>query len=207
MSDVNNDVLVFNTDIQTAYNAPKEIKTFDLIDPSWPIMYKQLDDFDFANPPQDPNEFASSLVETCKKQNGLGLSANQCGYPYRVFVMGAGDEFIACFNPKVISSEGEAHMPEMCLSFPLLQLRITRPKSIQVEYQDWTGKTHQASFDGLSARIFLHELDHMNGMVYTDKAKPLALKSGLKKVEKFYRKYFNPQMMKRLIDGNQKANS
>jgi peptide deformylase len=121
--------------------------------------------------------------------------------------MGAGEEYIACFNPKVISSEGEAHLAELCASFPLLQLRITRAKSIKVEYQDWTGKTHTTTFDGISARIFLHELDHMNGMVYTDKAKPLALKSGLKKVEKFYRKYFNPQMMNRLINGNQKANS
>ena len=207
MSDVNNDVLVFNTDIQTAYTAPKEIKTFELIDPTWPPMGMVLADFNFEKPPVDPNEFASSLVETCRKQNALGLSANQCGYPYRVFVMGAGDDFIACFNPKVISSEGEAHMAELCPSFPLLQLRITRAKTITVEYQDWTGKSHTAKFDGISARIFLHELDHMNGILYTDRVKPLALKSGLKKVEKFYRKYFNPQMMKRLIDGNQKTNS
>ena len=119
----------------------------------------------------------------------------------------SGNDYIACFNPKVIQMEGEAHMEEGCLTFPLLMLRVTRPKTIKVEYQDFTGVKREATFDGISARIFLHELDHMNGILYTDRVKPLALKSGLKKVEKFYRKYFNPQMMKRLIDGNQKTNS
>ena len=98
-------------------------------------------------------------------------------------------------------------MPEGCLSFPLLQLNITRPKTITVEYQDWNGEKHTTKFDGMTARIFLHELDHMNGIVYTTRCKPLALKSGLKKVEKFYRKYFNPKVMKQLIaNGNQKTN-
>lgn len=185
----------------------KEIKTFELVDPSSPIMFEQLKEFDFTNPPVDPNEFASSLVETCMKNNGIGLSANQCGFPHRVFVMGAGEEFISCFNPKLISSEGEIHASEGCLSFPLLMLKITRPKSINVEYQDWNGEKHTTRFDGMSARVFLHELDHMNGIVYTTRAKPLALKSGMKKVEKIYRKYFNPQMMKQIIDGQANKNS
>lgn len=206
MSDINNDILVFNTADNTQTLPTKQIETFDLVDPTAPQLNMVLQEFDFANPPVDPNEFASSLVETCKKVKALGLSANQCGFLHRVFVMGAGNDFIACFNPKIISTEGEAHMPELCPSFPLLQLRITRPKFIEVEYQDWTGQKHTTKFDGISARIFLHELDHLNGLLYTSKVKPLALKSGMKKVEKFYRKYFNPKVMKNLINGNQKTN-
>jgi peptide deformylase len=195
------DIILYDTKNEAKVT---KIKTFELVPPDWPTMSEVLPEFNFEKPPVDPNEFASSLVETCKEKNGLGLSANQCGFEHRVFVMGAGDDFIACFNPKVISSEGEIHAGEGCLSFPLLILNITRPKSIIVEYQDWTGKKHTTKFDGMSARIFLHELDHMNGMVYTNRAKPMALKSGMKKVEKIYRKYFNPKMMKQIIQDGQK---
>lgn len=173
-----------------------EIKTFDLIPEHWPVINRPTEAFNFDEPPVDPTEFASSLVETCIKNNGLGLSANQCGYPYRVFVMGAGDNYVACFNPKLISSEGEVHMLEGCLSFPLLQLRVTRPKKITVEYQDYNGKVHNATFDGISARVFLHELDHMDGILYTSRVKPLALQSGIKKLQKIHRKYFNPKNFK-----------
>ena len=201
----NDDVLVFNTE-QPQTPTAQQVETFQLVDPSNPLMFTQLQEFDFTNPPVNPNEFASTLVETCKKYNGLGLSANQCGFPHRVFVMGNGDDFIACFNPKLILAEDEAHMPEGCLSFPLLELRITRPKTITVEYQDWNGEKHEAKFTGLTARVFLHELDHMNGIVYTTRAKPLALKSGMKKVEKIYKKHFGKNIMKKIQNGNQKTN-
>ena len=170
-------------------------------------MHEALPEFDFKNPPVDPNAFASSLVETCKKFNGLGLSANQCGFEYRVFVIGSGDNYIACFNPKLISTEGESHLPEGCLSFPLLELKITRPAVVEVEYQDIAGEVHTAKFAGLTARCFLHELDHMNGLVYTSRVKPLAFQSGMKKLEKLRRKYFNPKMIKKMqqFNGNQKT--
>ena len=197
------DIILYDTAKEA--KVEKQISTFNLVDPSTPVLSQQLPDFDFSNPPVDPNEFASTLVETCKKHRGLGLSANQCGFPYRVFVMGSNDNFIACFNPKLISTEGETHMPEGCLSFPMLQLNITRAKTVTVEYQDWNGEKHQQTFTGLTARIFLHELDHMNGILYTTRAKPLALKSGMKKVEKLYRKYFNPKMMRQIVNGNQKT--
>ena len=161
----------------------------------------EMPEFDFDNKSINSNVFASTLVETCKKLGGFGLAANQCGFNHRVFVMGTGDDYIACFNPKLISTEGEAHMAEGCLSFPLLELRVTRPKKITVEYQDWNGEKHTTSFDGLTARIFLHELDHMDGIVYTSRVKPLALQSGIKKLEKIKRKYFNPNMMKKITNG------
>ena len=70
---------------------------------------------------------------------------------------------------------------EGCLSFPMLALRITRPAGVVVDYQDFNGEHHQANFVGISARCFLHELDHMNGIVYTTRVKPLALQQGMKK--------------------------
>ena len=193
---MNDDIILYDT--KDAAKVEVKVPTFDLIPADWPVLYKELPEFDFEKPPVDPNQFASTLVETCKKYNGLGLSANQCGYNYRVFVMGAGDEYVAFFNPKLIKTEGESHMEEGCLSWPLLNLRITRPKKIWVEYQDFTGEKKEAIFDGMSARCFLHELDHMNGIMYTSRVKPLALKFGIKKLEKIRRKYFNPKMMKQM---------
>ena len=70
----------------------------------------------------------------------------------------------------------------------------------------WTGEKHEAKFTGLTARVFLHELDHMNGIVYTTRVKPLALKSGMKKVEKTYRKYFGKNMANLIKHGDQKTN-
>jgi peptide deformylase len=120
--------------------------------------------------------------------------------------MGADEEYVAYFNPKLISSEGETHMEEGCLTFPLLMLRVTRPKKIKVEYQDFTGVKRESIFDGISARVFLHELDHMNGIVYTSRVKPLAFQFGLKKLNKIRRKYFNPKVMAQLakqqVNGN-----
>jgi peptide deformylase len=185
----------------------QEPKVFDLVAEDAEILRQKMPEFNFQNPPVNANEFASTLVETCKKNKGLGLSANQCGFPYRIFVMGANDDFVAFINPKVVSSEGEAHMIEGCLSFPLLGLRITRPEDIVIEYQDFLGEKHTTRLNGISARCFLHELDHMDGIVYTDRAKPLALKSGQEKRQKTIREISKAQanymnMMKKIEKQN-----
>lgn len=188
MSDIkNDDLIVINTEQQTQVvqqNAP----VFPLVHETHPILKQVLPEFDFSNSPVNPMEFASSLVETCKLHHGIGLSANQCGFPYRVFVMGSEDNFVAFFNPKVTNTKGEVHMVEGCLSFPFLALRITRPEEIDIEYQDFNGITRTAKYNGLSARCFLHELDHMNGIVYTEKVKPVALQMGIQKRNKLLKK-------------------
>jgi peptide deformylase len=174
------------------------IETFSLVPETHPALKKVMPNFDFSNPPVDPNGFASSLVETCKKHNGLGLSANQCGYEYRVFVMGSNDSYVAFFNPEIIwTSEETIRMEEGCLSFLDLFLNIERPISIKVKYQDFTGETKEAMFAGLTARCFQHELDHMNGIVYTHLAKPMALSMAMKKRSKItdQRKKLKKQLM------------
>lgn len=185
------DVIVFNTEDtlkQRGYSQMHSVPTFDLVPETHPILKQVMPEFDFANPPVNPAEFASSLVETCKKYNGYGLSANQCGFPYRVFVMGTDDNYVAFFNPKIVATSGDTvMMEEGCLSFPMLILNILRPAGVVVEYQDYTGEIKKANFTGISARCFLHELDHMNGVVYTEIVKPLALQMGKKKRDKMKR--------------------
>jgi peptide deformylase len=184
--------IVFNTEESLkgpVAPAIDRLKLFNLVPEDDPILLQNLPEFNFGNPPVNPNSFASSLVETCKHNKGIGLSANQCGFPYRVFVMGSGDNYVAFFNARITKvSESEIHMTEGCLSFPLLGLKITRPEEIEVEYQDYLGELHQAKFTGISARCFLHELDHMNGVVYTSVAKPLALKFGEERRKKIIRR-------------------
>jgi peptide deformylase len=166
----------------------QQSKVFQLVSENHSILKQILPEFDFKNPPVNANEFASSLVETCRLHRGIGLSANQCGFPYRVFVMGSGEDYVAFFNPKILKTYDEVHMMEGCLSFPFLGLRITRPASVDVEYQDFNGETKQAHFSGISARCFQHELDHMNGIVYIEKVKPLALQTGMQKRNKLMKK-------------------
>ena len=184
-----NDVFVYNTE-ESVKQKPiqQQAPILPLVGEDNPILKQVIPEFNFKNPPVEPIGLASSLVETCKYYKGYGLSANQCGLSYRVFVMGYNEEYVAFFNPKILSSSGECHMIEGCLSFPLLGLRITRPETIEVEYQDFNGVIRQAKYNGISARCFQHELDHMNGIVYTEKCKPMALKSGIDKRNKLIKK-------------------
>jgi peptide deformylase len=183
------DTIVFNTEESTKSSTLPQPTFFQLVSENHPILRQVIPEFDFTNPPVNANEFASSLVETCKLHHGIGLSANQCGFPYRVFVMGSDDNYVAFFNPELINvSKEEVHMVEGCLSFPFLALRITRPAEIGVRYQDFNGEWKGTTLSGISARAFLHELDHMNGIVYTDKVKPMALQSGMNKRSKIIKK-------------------
>ena len=160
------------------------VKTYDLVPEDDSILTEPIPEFNFNNPPINPNKFASTLVETCKKHDGYGLSANQCGFKHRVFVVGTGDNYVAFFNPKILETKGEIHMAEACLSFPMLAIHITRPAEVVIEYQDFNGEKHTEHFIGMTARCILHELDHLNGIVYTTKAKPLALQNGIKRRNK-----------------------
>ena len=181
------DMITFDTSdaLKTVATSPASlVKTYDLVPEDDSILTEPIPEFNFNNPPINPNKFASTLVETCKKHDGYGLSANQCGFKHRVFVVGTGDNYVAFFNPKILETKGEIHMAEACLSFPMLAIHITRPAEVVIEYQDFNGEKHTEHFIGMTARCILHELDHLNGIVYTTKAKPLALQSGMKKRNK-----------------------
>lgn len=177
------EMIKINTEDLVKYDT--QLKPFNLVSENDSILKKLILHFDFDNVPCDPNLFASRLVETCKSHHGYGLSANQCGFEYNVFVMGAADEYVAFFNPMILEfSKEQDHAIEGCLSFPFLGLRISRPRHIVVEYQDFNGKKHHTPLSGLSARYFQHQFDLLNGILYTTRAKPLALQQGLKKRNK-----------------------
>lgn len=150
-------------------------------------LFQELPKFDFSNPPVDPIQLSKDLAETMLANNGVGLSANQVGLPYRVFVIKS-NPIIACFNPYVVDDgEEELSLEEGCLSYPDLFIKIKRKKTIKVRYTEPSGQTNTRVFDGLTARIFLHEYDHLNGVNFIDRATPLHKEMAFKKRKKIRR--------------------
>lgn len=134
------------------------------------ILTESLPLFDFANPPTDPVELAKTLVHEMMAHKGVGLSANQLGLPYRAFAI-QGIPMIVMFNAKIVSySETQSILAEGCLSFPGLRIKIKRPDSVRVRFTLPNGETKTETFDGLSAKIVQHEIDHMNGVTFFDRA-------------------------------------
>jgi peptide deformylase len=147
-----------------------------------PILMQECKEFDFNNPPFDPKEFAQALHNKMIKSDGLGLSANQVGQPYRVFVMRTDEKPYAVFNPRVVDvSDRELTMKEGCLSFPLLYLSVKRPDSVRIRFQNEDGETRTEKFIGMTARIALPEFDHMLGKVYTQKASQYETQRAIRK--------------------------
>ena len=141
-----------------------------LVDANDPILRQDLESFDFSNPPVDPEKLAIAMVECMRKNNGLGLSANQVGLPYNMFVI-EGEPAYACFNPKVVDiSSEEVLLDEGCLSYPGLFVKIKRPRHVKVRFTGPDGETYTKKFTGMTARAFLHEYDHLRGQIFYQRA-------------------------------------
>jgi len=147
-----------------------------------PILKKKCEVFDFQNPPLDPIELANSMVKTMYENNGIGLAANQVGIPYRVFAMRGAPENFVCFNPKIVQpSQMEVVLEEGCLSYPGLFVKIKRPQHVRVRFTLPNGDTVTRQFTGMSARIFQHELDHLDGIIFYNRANLYHREKALKK--------------------------
>ena len=143
---------------------------YTLIESNHPILHSKVEPFDFNNSGIDPIVLANRLIVTMNNHNGLGLSANQCGLPYRVFVMRS-EPTKVCFNPKILfQSQEEVSLEEGCLSHPFLFVKIKRPVWIRVRYTDAQGEVHTERFIGMTARCFQHEYDHLEGVNYLRRA-------------------------------------
>ena len=148
---------------------------YNLVKPDHPLLATKLQRFDFSEPPINPVELANNLIETMARHKGLGLSANQCGLPYRVFVLHSETPFVM-FNPNIIDqTTDEVKLDEGCLTYPNLFLPIKRSTAIKVRFQDAFGEYHTEKFIGMTARCIQHELDHLNGIDYTKRANPIHL--------------------------------
>lgn len=138
----------------------------------------------------DAEQLEKDMCDFMVKNFGIGLAANQIGMTKDVFVMGSYNiegfpTPFAVFNPRIISVSEETDLfKEGCLSFPGLWLNIKRPKKIQVQYQNSQGDLIDAEMDGLIARCFLHEYDHLKGICFVDIVSPMKLKLAMQKLRK-----------------------
>lgn len=158
------------------------------------ILRQKTIDFDFSKfSKKEINELIQKMKKAMIEANGIGLAANQIGLNLRVFVVqipkmefskygeagqslsSTPEKFYAIFNPQIIKSSNEKSIAEEgCLSIPGGYFgEVERPEKITLVGQDKNGKKIKIKAWGLLARVFQHEVDHLNGILYIDKAKNL----------------------------------
>ena len=143
---------------------------------------------------KDRQELSDAMFESMSKYGGIGLSANQVGLPFNMFVIGGHPSIekglkMTCFNPMIVSaSEETVRMKEGCLTFPFIFLDIERPRKVVVKYTDNKGDLQEAHLDGMMSRIFQHEYDHMLGRNFTEKVSKFKLKRAMEKRDKMLKK-------------------
>ena len=180
----------------------KELKLIPPTDPRVnnaiaPFVDDMLKDEDI----KDRQELSDAMFESMSKYGGIGLSANQVGLPFNMFVIGGHPSIekglkMTCFNPMIVSaSEETVRMKEGCLTFPFIFLDIERPRKVVVKYTDNKGDLQEAHLDGMMSRIFQHEYDHMLGRNFTEKVSKFKLKRAMEKRDK----------MLKMIDKSNKA--
>lgn len=135
------------------------------------------------------HELLDDMAETMAKENGVGLAAPQVGIVRRCCIVletnVAEDEeeyIIELVNPEIIATEGEQTGGEGCLSFPGVYGEVTRPERVVVRAQDRNGEFFEVEGIGLTARAFCHEIDHLNGTCFVDKANHIYSEEELKEM-------------------------
>lgn len=115
------------------------------------------------------HDLIDDLKETLTDAGGAGLAAPQVGILRRVtIVLNDNDEMLELVNPEIIFTEGEQDGFEGCLSVPGLWGMVKRPMKVRVRYQDRNGGFHEAEGEEAVARCFCHEIEHLDGHLYTE---------------------------------------
>lgn len=110
----------------------------------------------------------SAMFETMEACRGVGLAAPQVGINEQIFVADTGKEVFVAINPRIVKSLGTDVMEEGCLSIPRVLVDVKRAKTIWVEFMDMENRMVKAQLTGITAKVFQHELDHLNGKLILD---------------------------------------
>ena len=153
------------------------------------FLEKQVKPFDFEN--MDAEKISKDMIDTMLKYKGIGLASNQVGLDAQIFVMGE-ENPITVINP-IITEVGpeRVEMEEGCLSFPGLYFKVKRPAVVSVQYLDTKQKECIIKLEGLHARVFLHEYDHLQGITFDQRISKLRLEMAKKKQEIIYTKSYH----------------
>ncbi|MCD6454410.1 MAG: peptide deformylase, partial [Candidatus Aminicenantes bacterium] len=134
-------------------------------------------------------ELSREMVETMHEAPGIGLAAPQIGESIRLITvdLSVGEdpkELIVMINPEIKEKEGEEIGEEGCLSLPGVVDNVKRPYRILVKGYDLNGKEREIEAEGLLARVFCHEVDHLDGVLFIDRLSPLKKRIAIKKLKK-----------------------
>ena len=132
-------------------------------DPALHKVCRPVEKFD-----QRLHKLLDDMRDTLLDSGGVGLAAPQIGILRRVVVVDVGDEIVELVNPTMLETDGEQVGPEGCLSVPGKYGLVKRPYYAKVRAQDRFGEWYEAEGEELTARCFCHELDHLDGIIYTE---------------------------------------
>jgi peptide deformylase len=150
-----------------------------------PILKKECDKFDFANPPVDPIELAQDIVKLMYEHNGIVLTGNQAGLSHRVFALRGSPENFVCFNPRIVDVSAESVLlEESSITFPKLLVKVKRPMKIKVRFQTPNGETRTDTFTGITARAFQSAVDQLDGVLFYSRANKYHRDLGFKRWKK-----------------------
>ena len=151
------------------------------------LRTKITETWSFEEPPMDTKKFCDELIEAMWDHSGLGISANQIGHSYRVFAMRGAtkSESMVCFNPRINDFSPEMNtMEEGCLSLPDVFAKVVRPEHVSIVYTNSDGEEEGQLASGLTARVFQHELDHLDGILFIDRIGELTRQRAFDKARK-----------------------
>lgn len=144
--------------------------------------------FDFSkSSKKEVNELIKNMRDTMRDAQGIGLAANQVGLPWNVFVAevpssDGGSKFYAVFNPSLVKTGKETSaMEEGCLSVPKMYGEVERAEKVILSFKDKNGHPQKIKAWGLLARVFQHEVDHLQGKLILDSASKIFKESDVKK--------------------------
>lgn len=171
----------------------KEEKIMELVYYPSDILDKKLELVDLENPSFNPKELLKEMSDVMLGKGGVGLAACQVNLDQSVFIMGDEDAGVKMFiNPQTLQHTKDRTFDyEGCLSFPGMFVKVKRPKEILVEYHDENLIKQTVKVDGYSARVFLHEWDHLQGITFKDRVGKLKWQRAIEKKNKAKSKYIN----------------
>ncbi|MDP4180205.1 MAG: peptide deformylase [Bacillota bacterium] len=127
---------------------------------------------------------AEDMAETMYNEDGVGLAAPQVGILKRMVVIDVGEGLLTLINPKITQEDGEEIDIEGCLSVPDVVGEVKRPFKVTVEAKNLKGEDFVIEGEGLLARALCHEIDHLNGVLFIDRAEKIINKNEMKNNEK-----------------------
>jgi peptide deformylase len=133
----------------------------------------------------DPMPIIEQMTKVMFTHGGIGLAAPQVGINKRLFIMGNQDLLVACINPEIVETIGTIRDVEGCLSFPNLWLHVYRGETIKIRYTQVDNTIKESELSGLMARVYQHELDHLNGVCFDTKVGKVSLQLAQKRRKKF----------------------